>query len=115
MPRFTRYVGIDYSGANQPGSAVPGIKVFTSGRGNPPEPWPRLNRHHQPLNWSRRALAERLVELLTWDQGVIVGIDHAFSFPRSQIPPNLEAYMSPPLTELEWQLARFEGWILGIR
>jgi len=84
MPRFKHYVGIDYSGANQPGRALPGIKVLESGRGNRPVPQLNLDRHREPRNWSRSALAAWLVELLASDQRVIVGIDHAFSLPRDQ-------------------------------
>ena len=56
MPRFTRYLGIDYSGAEVPTASLPGLRVFSaegkhagSAEVRPP---PSVRRH-----WTRRGLA----------------------------------------------------------
>ncbi|MFZ7126678.1 MAG: hypothetical protein ACOWWM_11055 [Desulfobacterales bacterium] len=79
MPAFRRYIGIDYSGAETPTSSLKGLRVFEAGRESlpvevPPPPSPRKY-------WTRRGLAEWLVERLSEEAPTIVGIDHAFSFP----------------------------------
>jgi len=78
-PRFTRYVGIDYSGAKTPTASQPGLRLFAAERLTPadevpPPPSPRKY-------WSRREVAEWLVERLREPVPTIVGVDHAFSFP----------------------------------
>jgi hypothetical protein len=79
MTRFTRYVGIDYSGAKTPASSLQGLRVYIAlGRETPVEvPPPPSPRKY----WTRRGLAAWLVEILSEDVPTIVGIDHAFSFP----------------------------------
>lgn len=79
MPRFARYIGIDYSGAETAGSSLKGLRVYAasdsaSPREVPPPPSPRRY-------WSRRGTAEWLVEVLGSGPPCIVGIDHGFSFP----------------------------------
>lgn len=79
MTRFTRYIGIDYSGAETPTSSLRGLRVYmASGTATPAEivPPPSAKKY-----WTRRGLAEWLVEILSEDVPTIVGIDHAFSFP----------------------------------
>lgn len=76
---FSRYVGIDYSGAETPTSSLKGLRVYLA-EGNhapvevPPPPSPRKY-------WTRRGMAEWLVQLLSEEKPTLVGIDHAFSFP----------------------------------
>lgn len=79
MPIFTRYIGIDYSGAQKCTSRLRSLQVF-SAEGNkqsrkvcPPESRDR--------NWTRRGIAAWLLEELSKPQKIIVGIDHGFSFP----------------------------------
>jgi hypothetical protein len=78
--RFDRYVGIDYSGAQTPTSSLSGLRIFM-GRPDaaavevPPPPSPRKY-------WTRRGIAEWLVERLREGPATLVGIDHGFSFPR---------------------------------
>jgi hypothetical protein len=79
LARFSKYVGIDYSGAETPDSSCKGIRVYLAdGSGTPlqihPPPSPRKY-------WTRRGLAEWLCEELSGQTPTIVGIDHAFSFP----------------------------------
>jgi hypothetical protein len=79
MPVFTRYIGIDYSGAETPTASLSGLRVYlTEGGALPvevlPPPSPRKY-------WTRCGIAEWLVERLAEDIPTLVGIDHGFSFP----------------------------------
>lgn len=78
-PSFARHIGIDYSGAETPTSSLKGLRVYQAGRESLPTevlPPPSPRKY-----WTRRGIAEWLVERLTEDIPIIVGIDHAFSFP----------------------------------
>ena len=79
MPAFSRYIGIDYSGAMTAESSLKGLRVFEArASGEPAEvPPPPSPRRY----WTRRGLAAWLVEVLRGDEPTLVGIDHAFSFP----------------------------------
>lgn len=79
MPRFERYIGIDYSGAQTPTSSLPNLRVYAGGWLLPPEEVlpPRSPRKH----WTRRGVAEWLRDELLKPTSAIVGIDHGFSFP----------------------------------
>jgi hypothetical protein len=79
MPAFTRTIGIDYSGAETPTASLKGLRVYLAEVGElpvevPPPPSPRKY-------WTRRGIAEWLVERLAEDTPTLVGIDHGFSFP----------------------------------
>ena len=79
MPAFEHYVGIDYSGAETPTASLKGLRVYVATRRSPPvEVYPPASPRKY---WTRRGIAEWLVELLAKDQLALVGIDHAFSFP----------------------------------
>lgn len=79
VPSFERYVGIDYSGAQTPNASLKGLRVYLADGHQEaievlPPPSPRKY-------WTRRGLAEWLIELLSEDRRTLVGIDHGFSFP----------------------------------
>lgn len=79
MTDFARHVGIDYSGAETPTASLKGLRVYLAeGDGHPvevlPPPSPRKY-------WTRKGIAEWLVERLAEDVPTLVGIDHGFSFP----------------------------------
>jgi len=79
MPQFERYIGIDYSGAKTPTSSLPGLRIYAAdGTSQPkemlPPPLPRKF-------WTRHGVAEFLQMELLGLQRLLVGIDHAFSFP----------------------------------
>lgn len=77
--QFVRYIGIDYSGAQTPTSSLKGLRVYVADRKNLPvevQPPPSPRKY-----WTRRDIAEWLLEKLHEDQPTIVGIDHGFSFP----------------------------------
>jgi len=76
---FTRYIGIDYSGAQTPKSSLPGLRVYTANRECPPSEVPTQEGNHK--YWSRAGLATWLIERLAEEEPAIVGIDHGFSFP----------------------------------
>jgi hypothetical protein len=78
-PSFEGYVGIDYSGAQTPTSSLKGLRVYVADRLTTPqevEPPPSPRKY-----WTRRGIAEWLVERLAKGPPTLVGIDHGFSFP----------------------------------
>ncbi len=79
MPNFKRYIGIDYSGAQTPTASLKGLRVYvTESEASPAEvPPPPSPRKY----WTRRGVAEWLVERLSEDVATLVGINHGFSFP----------------------------------
>jgi hypothetical protein len=79
MAAFSRYIGIDYSGAEVPESSLKGLRVYgvlgeSAATEVAPPPSPRRY-------WTRRGIAHWLAERLAEDVPTIVGIDHGFSFP----------------------------------
>jgi len=79
MSAFARAIGIDYSGAETPTASLKGLRVYLAeGDGLPVEvPPPPSPRKY----WTRKGIAEWLVERLAEDAPTLVGIDHGFSFP----------------------------------
>ena len=88
MPGFDRYIGIDYSGAETPREPE-GPARLSGGRATPPEVLPPPSPRKY---WTRRGIAEWLVERLAEDVPTLVGIDHGFSFPLRYF----EAHGLPP-------------------
>jgi hypothetical protein len=79
MPHFTRYIGVDYSGAETADSSCKGLRVYVAeGSSAPEQVHPSSG---QKKYWTRRGLAEWLCEELGQGTPTIVGIDHGFSFP----------------------------------
>jgi hypothetical protein len=79
MTAFARYIGIDYSGAQTPSASLKGLRVYLAEAGAPPievMPPPSPRKY-----WTRRGIAEWLVERLAEPAPTLVGIDHGFSFP----------------------------------
>ena len=79
MSAFSRYIGIDYSGAETPEASLKGLRVYSAVSESaanevPPPPSPRKY-------WTRRGIAHWLAARLAEDVPTIVGIDHGFSFP----------------------------------
>lgn len=76
---FERYLGIDYSGAKTPASSLKGLRAYLAeGASAPVEVLPPKGVRKY---WSRRGLAEWLLERLNEEIPTLVGIDHSFSFP----------------------------------
>ena len=86
LPAFDRYIGIDYSGAETPVSSLKGLRVYMADRNGPPTevPPPPSARKY----WTRREIAEWLVQRLSEEQATLVGIDHGFSFPLKYFDEN---------------------------
>ncbi len=79
MPAFARTIGVDYSGAETPTASLKGLRIYLDEDDAvpgevPPPPSPRKY-------WTRKGIAEWLVERLAEDVPTLVGIDHGFSFP----------------------------------
>lgn len=96
LPAFDRYIGIDYSGAETPKSSLKGLRVYMADRNGPPTevPPPPSPRKY----WTRREIADWLVERLSEKQPTLVGIDHGFSFPlryfdKYSLPHDLPAFL----------------------
>ena len=79
---FEGYIGIDYSGAATPTTGLHGLRVAEASAGE--EPRSVVPGSGRPT-WSRQCLAEWLVNLLRERGRVIVGMDHAFSFPQESL------------------------------
>lgn len=79
MAHFSRYIGIDYSGAQTPTRSLPGLRVYSATQTQPPReiPPPLSPRKY----FTRRGLAEWLAGELRDGPPAFVGIDHGFSFP----------------------------------
>lgn len=78
-PRFHRYIGIDYSGAETPTSSLKGLRVYHAEDDHAPvEVQPQTSSKRY---WTRRGIAEWLVDQLQADAPTLVGIDHGFSCP----------------------------------
>ncbi len=95
MPAFTRYIGIDYSGAQTPTASLKGLRVYLAEDNNTPVevmPPPSPRKY-----WTRKGLAHWLVEQLSSDIQTIVGIDHGFSFPLRYFTVHRLAPHWPPL------------------
>ncbi len=86
---FNRYIGIDYSGAETCDSSLKGLRMYAADSltdASEVAPPPSLRRY-----WTRKAIAEWLVERLSEAPLTLVGIDHGFSFPL----PYFEKYGLP--------------------
>jgi len=81
MPLYDRYIGIDYAGAKTPTSSLLPLRVYAADRTSPPEevPPPPSPRKY----WTRKGIAEWLRDEFNKPAPVLVGIDHAFSFPAA--------------------------------
>ena len=79
IPKFQRYIGVDYSGAQTPNSSLKGLRVYLATTSSKPKEVlpPKSMRKY----WTRRGIAEWLVARLNEDIPTLVGIDHSFSFP----------------------------------
>jgi hypothetical protein len=96
MAHFSRYIGIDYSGAQTPNRSLPGLRVYCATQTHSPKevlPPPGPRKY-----FTRRGLAEWLAEELSYGPPALVGIDHGFSFPMRyfethKIPPDWPSFL----------------------
>ena len=78
-PAFERYIGSDYSDAQTPSSSLKCLRVHSADRltaAHEIEPPPSPRKY-----WTRRGIAEWLVERFCEGPPTLAGIDHGFSFP----------------------------------
>lgn len=82
MSVFAEYIGIDYSGAAGPEGRRAGLRIF---RGRPAEEATEvLADDAMPArHWTRRGVAHWVLAQCRNRRPLIIGIDHAFSFPAS--------------------------------
>jgi len=76
---FDRVIGIDYSGAETPTASLKGLRAYMAEGASQPvevQPPPSPRKY-----WTRKGMAEWLVDRLAEDLPTLVGIDHGFSFP----------------------------------
>ncbi|MET3353935.1 UNVERIFIED_ORG: hypothetical protein ABID33_001841 [Xanthobacter viscosus] len=96
MTSFRRYIGVDYSGAETPNASIKGLRVYAGEADSGPVevlPPPSPRKY-----WTRRGVADWLVEQLSRDIPTIVGIDHGFSFPlryfeEHQLPTDWPSFL----------------------
>lgn len=81
MGRFDRYVGIDYSGAQTPTASLKGLRVYAA---TPQWAPVEVQPPQSPRTyWTRREVAEWIVERIAEGPRTLIGIDHGFSFPKA--------------------------------
>ena len=86
MTNFDVFIGIDYSGAQTPTSRLRGLQVFAARPGQAGcEKWlsPTKSNNRGIVNWTRKEIAERLLDEARSGARFLAGIDHCFSFPQS--------------------------------
>lgn len=88
-PPFQRTIGMDYSGAETPDASLPGLRCYESAGAE--DPVEVLSPPSPRKYWTRKGLAEWLVQRLSDGVPTLVGIDHGFSFPI----PYFEQYQLP--------------------
>lgn len=77
---FSRHVGIDYSGAKTPTASLKGLRVYLADAIEPREVMPPPSPRKY---WTRKGVAQWLVQLLADATPTLVGIDHGFSLPKT--------------------------------
>lgn len=96
QPRFSRYIGIDYSGAKSPTESLSGLRIFMA-TGND-KPMEVLPPHGPKRYWTRHGVAHWLLDRLLEDTPTLAGIDHSFSFPhpyfvKHNLPRSWDAFL----------------------
>lgn len=79
--RFKHYIGIDYSGAETPASRLKGLQVIMATQDDDPV---KIRPYDDKIwNWTRKEIADWIVDTINSKHPVIIGLDHGFSFPLS--------------------------------
>ncbi len=94
-PRFAHYIGIDYSGAAEPTTRLPGLRVYVA---STTEAAREVLAPGRSPRWSRAELAGWLEGWLQDAAPTLIGIDHAFSFPlayfaEQQLPRDWDRFL----------------------
>ena len=77
--QFKIHIGIDYSGAGTPLNRLGGLQLFKASHNSEPQLIRTSSGHG--WKWNRKEIAHWCLEALKGDAPIIIGIDHAFSFP----------------------------------
>ncbi|MBZ5635175.1 MAG: hypothetical protein LAO55_18790 [Acidobacteriia bacterium] len=81
---FDLHIGIDYSGRETPASRTSALQVYAASNGGEPQ---QVRTPACPpagnWNWSRKEIANWLIERANAKARFIAGLDHGFSFPAS--------------------------------
>jgi hypothetical protein len=88
--KFAAHIGVDYSGAALPTKPLRNLCVATTDKQMNAELL--RNWNGQRRNWSRQDLFHWFATILHTREPVIVGIDHAFSFPMPFLGKNAWPY-----------------------
>jgi len=72
---FNRFIGIDWSGAENPGR---GLQIAQCFQGNT---IPQIVSKRESLNWRRREVLDWLVQINNQGERIIAGFDFAFAYP----------------------------------
>ena len=75
---FGRHIAIDYSGAKTTDTPLKGLQVYEAKDTNTP-----TKVITPSTDWTRREIANFCVNSINVGSPIIIGIDHAFSFPKS--------------------------------
>lgn len=78
---FQNYVGIDYSGAGSTVKRNKALQIFMAA--GDAESVKERTFAGNNWNWNRKEIAHWCLEQLKNDEPIVIGIDHAFSFPES--------------------------------
>lgn len=81
--KFDAYIGIDYSGAETAEARLKGLQVYEATDGPPQRIIPHPEEGKTHWKWSRREVAQHLIDLAGTGRTFIAGIDHSFSLPLS--------------------------------
>jgi hypothetical protein len=116
MRGFARHIGIDYSGAQTPTASLKGLRVYMADRSSPPVevmPPPSPRKY-----WTRRGIAEWLVQRLAEDGPALVGFDHGFSFPLRYfevhgLMPDWPAFLDG--FQQHWPIDKQGVWVRDVR
>lgn len=85
QPNFNWFIGIDYSGAALADSRSKALQVYMAQNNQfPPSKVVSFSSVDSPglyRNWSRREIAEWIIEQVRNKEKLVIGIDHGFSFP----------------------------------
>jgi len=86
LQMFENYIGIDYSGAGSTVKRNKALQVFMA-TGDGKSVKIRADAG-STWNWNRKEIAHWCLEQLKNNAPIIIGIDHAFSFPLSYMDRN---------------------------
>lgn len=83
MARFDLHIGIDYSGAQTADARLPGLQVYATHQGTTERVSSPSASERKSSHWTRREVAQWLMDIAQSGRRFIAGIDHGFSLPES--------------------------------